>query len=127
MEHSRIYTIEELNEYRDILDKKLKKVPGYSHFTIKECPNPWGWSPLAELKIFVSGSAYSVHIMYYGGASCLSDDLRKLIQMWLDVIESAEMRTSRRHEILCGDIIGEGLRRSYEASVESGQIPLSFN
>jgi hypothetical protein len=102
MEKFRIYKLDDLYYYKDTLDKQLKKViPNFSHTLIKEAPNPWGWSPLADIQIFMKPHLiYTVQVLHCGSASCLDTELRQLIQSWLDTVENEETRTQQRNDLI---------------------------
>ena len=118
MDFLRTYTMEELLEHKDLLAPILKKLNGYSHFTISESPNPWGWSPLAQLKIFAKGGPFVVHIMYCGGASCFDEGLRDLVQSWLEKIQSSKDRIQGRTELVFGELIGVAMERELSHCLE---------
>jgi hypothetical protein len=91
--------MEDLTDSRDLLHSTLKKrIPEYSHFIIKEAPNPWGWSQLADIKIFIDGLPYTVHVLYCGSASCFDVEMRTIISDWLKLIEPPEIRVKKRCE-----------------------------
>ena len=111
MDILRTYSMEDLIEHKDLLVPILKKLDGYSHFTITESPNPWGWSPLAELKIFAKGGPFGVHILYCGSASCFDTELRQLVQGWLEKIQSSKDRIQERTDLIFGELIAATTER----------------
>jgi len=96
--------MEDLTDNRDLLHSLFKCIKGYSHFVIKEAPNPWGWSQLADIKLFICGKPYTVHVLYCGSASCFDEELRKIVSNWLKLIESSETRVKQRCELISADL-----------------------
>ena len=112
MENLRIYTLEDLRYYKDTLDRVLKeKIPNFSHSLIKESANPWGWSPLADIQIFIKPCIiYTVQVLYCGSTSCLDIELRELIHDWITTIETEETRIKQRNDLIRNELV---LSRSF--------------
>jgi hypothetical protein len=102
MEKVRIFTIDDLYYYKETLDKQLKEVlSNFNHTIIKDAPNPWGWSPLADIQIFMKPHViYTVQILHCGSVSCLNDELRQLIQSWLNTVGNEETRIQQRNDLI---------------------------
>jgi hypothetical protein len=111
MEKFRIYTLNDLQSYKDILDKILKgKIPNFSHTLIKEANNPWGWSPLADIQIFIKPCLiHTVQVLYCGSTSCLDIELRELIADWVATIETEEARAQTRNDLIQTELIFSAL------------------
>jgi len=113
MEQIRIYTLNDLQSYKDTLDKLLKdKIPNFSHTLIKEAPNPWGWSPLADIQIFIKPCViYTVQVLYCGSASCFDNELRELITKWVATIETEEARVQSRNDLIRTELVFSSLQK----------------
>ena len=116
-----IYNMEDLTDSRDLLHSLLqKKIKGYTHFIIKEAPNPWGWSQLADIKIFIDGLPYTVHVLYCGSASCFEVEMRKIINSWLNSIVPYEIRVKRRCELITLELCERVFRMQMSKKIDVG-------
>lgn len=116
MNKFRIYTFDDLYYYKDTLDKQLKIViPNFSHILIKEAPNPWGWSPLADIQIFMKPCIiYTVQVLHCGSVSCLNTELRDLIQSWFNRIETEETRIKQRNDLIRNELAASAFKNNFE-------------
>jgi hypothetical protein len=118
MENYRIYTINDLLNYKDTMDKLLKeKIPNFSKTIVKEAPNPWGWSPLANIEIFIKPSIiYKAQILHCGSTNCFDTELKGLIESWLASIETEEYRIQKRNDQLRDELAFSVFRKELASS-----------
>jgi hypothetical protein len=88
MEH--ILTMKQLNHNKDTLINLINE--SYSETQVKDCviteqPNPWGWSPLASVQIYLENkSELHGQILHCRSASTFDDKFMGVLLAWVRTI-----------------------------------------
>ena len=107
--------MENLLEYKDILVKILKsKYPSFDECFIDKCDNPWGYSALAKIIIYLSNTDPMIaQVMQCGTSSCIDISLKEVIQSWINLIEDSKERQGKRVAIFKEELLKFSLKEGF--------------